>query len=78
MQVYRATHWHSVYHTLVEPCLLPAVEGDENEVSGMEISKTHSTWDYYEVQGSNYLVQPSVIRPTPGKSYLLAFFRDRR
>ncbi len=57
---------------------LSLVEGDQNEVSGMEISKDHSTWKYYEVQGSNYLVQPTVVRPTPGKSYLLAYFRDRR
>ena len=44
----------------------------------MEISRNHQSWNNYSVGGSNYLVQPSVIRPTPGKSYLLAYFRDRR
>ena len=44
----------------------------------MEISDDHKSWKPYAVNHSNYLVQPTVIRPTPGISYLLAFFRDRR
>ena len=30
------------------------------------------------MKDSNYLVQPSVIRPTPGKETLFVYFRDRR
>ena len=44
----------------------------------MEISEDHTTWKEYDVKDSNYLVQPSVIRPSPSKSLLTAFFRDRR
>ena len=44
----------------------------------MEISSDHTRWLGYKVEGSNYLVQPSVIRPSPGKSDLITFFRDRR
>ena len=45
----------------------------------MEISSDHKTWHSYKVNSSNYLVQPSVIRPIPGSSTCyIAFFRDRR
>lgn len=54
------------------------VEGDKNQYSALKISKDHIDWDEYEIKKSNYLVQPSIVRPTSGKSYLVAFFRDRR
>ena len=57
---------------------LALVEGSENQYSAMEISSDHKTWRSYKVNSSNYLVQPSVIRPMPGKPGLLAFFRDCR
>ncbi len=44
----------------------------------MEISSDHITWKDYKVNNSNYLVQPSVVRPKPEDPGLLAFFRDRR
>lgn len=54
------------------------VSGDNNQFSAMELSQDHTSWTEYAVNNSNYLVQPSVIRPTPSKSFLQAFFRDRR
>lgn len=44
----------------------------------MKLSRDHVTWVGYKVDDSNFLVQPSVIRPTPGKQFLRAYFRDRR
>ena len=44
----------------------------------MELSQDHTSWTEYDVKNSYFLVQPSVIRPTPSKSFLRAFFRDRR
>ncbi len=44
----------------------------------MKLSSDHTDWVGYKVDDSNYLVQPSVIRPTPKQSYLLSYFRDRR
>ncbi len=44
----------------------------------MKLSSDHINWKGYTVQDSNYLVQPSVIRPTTNQSKLMAFFRDRR
>ena len=54
------------------------VHGDNNQHSAMEVSKDHTTWKQYDVEDSNYLVQPSVIRPVQTESLLRAFFRDRR
>ena len=58
--------------------LYSLVHGDDSQHSAMELSQDHTTWKAYDVKESNYLVQPSVIRPHPSKSYLKAFFRDRR
>lgn len=44
----------------------------------MKLSSDHVNWIGYTVEKSNYLVQPSVVRPSPSKQHLLAFFRDRR
>ena len=55
-----------------------AVKGNENQHSAVEISQDHKAWKEYSISKSNYLVQPSIVRPTPNKSYLVAFFRDRR
>lgn len=44
----------------------------------MELSSDHTNWKAYKVEDSNYLVQPSVIRPSPNKSFLRSYFRDRR
>lgn len=55
-----------------------SVAGDKNQHSAIEISQDHATWKPYSVKDSNYLVQPSVIRPKPGEKHLLAYFRDRR
>ena len=56
----------------------PSVSGDKNQFSQMKISADHTTWKGYDVADSNYLIQPSVIRPSPNKMFLRAFFRDRR
>ncbi|KAK3108234.1 hypothetical protein FSP39_003752 [Pinctada imbricata] len=37
-----------------------------------------SSWLDHEFTDSEYLVQPSVVRPKPGESKLIVFFRDRR
>lgn len=55
-----------------------AVEGDRNEYSAMKISAEWPTWVQYNITGSNYLVQPSVIRPVEGEPHLIAYMRDRR
>lgn len=58
-----------------------AVDGDKNQFSAMKVNQDHQvmqSWKEYDVKESNYLVQPSVIRPQPGVSFLKAFFRDRR
>ena len=44
----------------------------------MKLSHDHVNWKGYPVDKSNYLVQPSVVRPVPQRQYLRAFFRDRR
>lgn len=54
------------------------MDGDENQYSAMKISRDHQSWKGYTVKRSNYLVQPSVIRPKPSISNLVAYFRDRR
>lgn len=58
--------------------LLTAVDGDENQYSAMKLSQDHVTWKGYPVAKSNYLVQPTLVRPVPGRHYIRAFFRDRR
>lgn len=35
-------------------------------------------WGNLDFTGTDYLVQPSVVRPVPGEPSLTAFFRDRR
>lgn len=55
-----------------------AVDGSENQYSAMKISQDHVNWKGYPVAHSNYLVQPTVIRPVPDRHYLRAFFRDRK
>ena len=54
------------------------VSGDNNQFSAMELSQDHTSWTEHDIKKSNFLVQPSVIRPTLSKSFLRAFFRDRR
>ncbi len=44
----------------------------------MKLSSDHVNWTGYTIKDSNYLVQPSVIRPTPNQRNISAFFRDRR
>lgn len=44
----------------------------------MQLSADHVHWTVHPVDKSDYLVQPSVVRPVPQRQYLLAFFRDRR
>lgn len=44
----------------------------------MKLSSDHINWKGYPVDKSNYLVQPTVVRPVPNRQYLRAFFRDRR
>lgn len=44
----------------------------------MALSSDHLTFKEYPIHKSNYLVQPSVVRPVPDRHSLLAFFRDRR
>ncbi len=44
----------------------------------MKLSSDHINWKGYPVTHSNYLVQPTVVRPVPNKQNILAFFRDRR
>ena len=41
-------------------------------------SVNEKDWHEHDVKKSNYLVQPSVIRPKPGVKQLTAYFRDRR
>ncbi|XP_013386853.1 uncharacterized protein LOC106156237 isoform X2 [Lingula anatina] len=38
----------------------------------------YSSWVGHAFPKSDYLVQPSVVRPVPGKPNLVVFFRDRR
>ncbi len=68
-----------VFHMLLI-LYMYVVSGDNNQFSAMELSQVedHTFWTEYDVKNSHYLVQPSVIRPTPSKSLLRAFFRDRR
>ena len=54
------------------------VDDIANQYSAMLITSDQVNWDTYPVQGSNYLVQPSVIRPQFNQPTLLAFFRDKR
>lgn len=54
------------------------MDGDENQYSAMKLSTDHVNWKGYPVANSNYLVQPSVVRPAPDRQFLKAFFRDRR
>lgn len=44
----------------------------------MQISSDQKTWTQYNMSKSNYLVQPTVIRPKVGVAYLQAYLRDRR
>lgn len=54
------------------------MEGDENQYSAVKLSADHTTWKGYPIAKSNYLVQPSIVRPVPNRHYMRAFFRDRR
>lgn len=54
------------------------MDGDENQYSAMKLSSDHINWKGYDIAKSNYLVQPSVVRPVPNRHYIKAFFRDRR
>ena len=54
------------------------MEGNEHQYSAVEVSQDHKTWKEYTVKDSNYLVQPSIIRPEMNASSLTAYFRDRR
>ena len=54
------------------------VEGSENQYSAIEMTKDLTQWQEYSMKDSNYLVQPSVIRPVANESFLMSFFRDRR
>jgi hypothetical protein len=44
--------------------------------AGAPVGATDASWSTHPL-ASPYLVQPSVIRPFPGKKLLRAFFRDR-
>lgn len=44
----------------------------------LHVSRDHKTWEEVEYKDSEYLVQPSVIRPIAGVKYLMTYFRDRR
>jgi predicted neuraminidase len=55
-----------------------AVEGDVNEYSAMKISSDQQSWVQYNITHSNYLIQPSVVRPVLGHPSLTAYLRDRR
>ncbi|KAL5473018.1 hypothetical protein EMCRGX_G027458 [Ephydatia muelleri] len=50
----------------------------DTDYSAMFITANQEVWSKYTVQGSDYLIQPSVIRPQSSQPYLLAFFRDER
>lgn len=54
------------------------VEGDSNEYSAMQISPEWPNWEKYNITGSNYLVQPSVVRLVEDEPHLIAYMRDRR
>lgn len=54
------------------------VAGDEHEYSAVKVTKDHTTWQEYIMKDSNYLVQPSIIRPVMNDSSLTAYFRDKR
>lgn len=54
------------------------MDGDKNQYSAMKLSADHITWKEFKVDKSNYLVQPSIVRPVPDRQYIKAFFRDRR
>lgn len=54
------------------------MDGSENQYSAMKLSSDHINWKGYPVDKSNYLVQPTVVRPVPNRQYIRAFFRDRR
>ena len=51
---------------------------DSKQHSILHVSEDHKTWDELEYEDSEYLVQPSVIRPRGGVKYLITYFRDRR
>lgn len=53
------------FHTLVDI-----------DYSVMLLTPNQMDWSAHNVPGSNYLIQPSVIRPKSNQPYLLAFFRD--
>ncbi|CAI8045465.1 hypothetical protein GBAR_LOCUS25152 [Geodia barretti] len=55
-----------------------AVEEDKDQYSTMMISSDQRTWKPYPIPHSNYLIQPSVIRPHPSQPLLFAFLRDRQ
>ena len=44
----------------------------------MMITSDQETWWAFPIPHSNYLIQPSIIRPHPSNPFLLAFLRDRR
>lgn len=54
------------------------VDGSKNQYSAMKLSSDHTNWKGYTVEKSNYLIQPTVVRPVPNRHYIRAFFRDRR
>lgn len=55
-----------------------AVSGDKNEYSAGQVTSDGVRWTEWPMKDSNYLVQPSVIRPQPGNSTLFVYYRDRR
>jgi predicted neuraminidase len=55
-----------------------SVHEDKDQTSSIQRTSTGTSWTEYAIEGSNYLVQPSVIRPTPGKELLYVYMRDRR
>ena len=50
----------------------------QNQYSAVQITANGLSWEEYEMKGSNYLVQPSVVRPLPNNRTLMSFFRDKR
>jgi predicted neuraminidase len=51
---------------------------NEEQFSAIQMSSDHNTWKEVDIAHSNYLVQPSMIRPKADYKKLLAYFRDRR
>ena len=54
------------------------VASDADEFSAMQISSDQKTWTQFNMSASNFLVQPTVIRPQVGVAFLVAYLRDRR